>query len=39
MGLWLARRAVIVEALFTVASLAIIVAILTSGDVASRPLI
>jgi hypothetical protein len=39
MGLWLARGAVIVGALFTVASLAIIVAIFTSGDASSRPLI
>lgn len=38
-GLWLARGAVIIGALFTVASLAIIVAIFTSGDASTRPLI
>ena len=38
-GLWFARGAVILGALFTVASLAIIVAIFTSGDASSRPLI
>ena len=38
-GLWLARGAVIVGVLFTVASLAIIVAIFTSGDASTRPLI
>jgi hypothetical protein len=38
-GVWFARGAVIVGALFTVASLAIIVAIFTSGDAAGRPLI
>jgi hypothetical protein len=37
-GLWLARGAVVVGALFTVASLAIIVAIFTSGDASTRPL-
>jgi hypothetical protein len=37
-GLWLARGAVIVGAVFTVASLAIIVAIFTSGDASTRPL-
>jgi hypothetical protein len=38
-GLWFARGAVIVGALFTVASLAIIVAIFTSGDTSTRPLL
>ena len=38
-GLWYARGAVIVGALFTIASLAIIVAIFTSGDASTRPLI
>jgi hypothetical protein len=38
-GLWYARGAVIVGVLFTVASLAIIVAIFTSGDASTRPLI
>ena len=38
-GLWLARGAVIIGALFTVASLAIIVAIFTSGDASTRPLL
>lgn len=38
-GLWLARGAVIVGALFTVATLAIIVAIFTSGDASTRPLL
>ena len=38
-GLWYARGAVIVGALFTVASLAIIVAIFTSGDASTRPLL
>lgn len=37
-GRWLARGAVIVGAIFTVASLAIIVAIFTSGDASTRPL-
>ena len=37
-GLWLARGAILVGALFTLASLAIIVAIFTSGDASSRPL-
>ena len=37
-GLWLARGAIVVGALFTLASLAIIVAIFTSGDASSRPL-
>jgi hypothetical protein len=36
-GLWLARGAVVVGGLFTVASLAIIVAIFTSGDASTRP--
>lgn len=38
-GLWFARGAVIVGALFTVASLAIIVVIFTSGDASTRPLL
>ena len=38
-GLWYARGAVIVGVLFTVVSLAIIVAIFTSGDASTRPLI
>ena len=38
-GLWLARGAVIVGVIFTVASLAIIVAIFTSGDASTRPLL
>ncbi len=38
-GLWYARGAVIVGSLFTVASLAIIVAIFTSGDASTRPLL
>lgn len=38
-GLWLARGAVIVGALFTVATVAIIVAIFTSGDASTRPLL
>ncbi len=38
-GLWLARGAVIVGVLYTVASLAIIVAIFTSGDASTRPLL
>ncbi len=38
-GLWLARGAVIVGALFTIATLAIIVAIFTSGDASTRPLL
>jgi hypothetical protein len=38
-GLWFARGAVIVGAFFTVASLAIIVAIFTSGDTSTRPLL
>lgn len=38
-GLWLARGAVTVGALFTVATLAIIVAIFTSGDASTRPLL
>ena len=38
-GLWYARGAVIVGVLFTVATLAIIVAIFTSGDASTRPLI
>jgi hypothetical protein len=38
-GLWLARGAVIVGAIFTVASLAIIVAIFASGDASTRPLL
>jgi hypothetical protein len=38
-GLWYARGAVIVGALFTVASLAIIVAIFTSGDASTRSLL
>jgi len=38
-GLWYARGAVLVGALFTVASLAIIVAIFTSGDASTRPLL
>ena len=37
-GLWLARGAVIIGALFTVASVVIIVAIFTSGDTSTRPL-
>ena len=37
-GLWLARGAVIIGVLFTVVSLAIIVAIFTSGDAPTRPL-
>jgi hypothetical protein len=37
-GLWLARGAVILGALFTAASLAIIVAIFTSGDASTRSL-
>ena len=37
-GLWLARGAIVVGALFTLASLAIIVAIFTSGDASTRPL-
>jgi hypothetical protein len=37
-GLWYARGAVVVGALFTLASLAIIVAIFTSEDASSRPL-
>jgi len=38
-GLWYARGAVIVGVLFTIASLAIIVAIFTSGDASTRPVI
>ena len=38
-GLWLARGAVIVGSLFTVATLAIIVAIFTSTDASTRPLL
>lgn len=38
-GLWLARGAVIVGSLFTVATLAIIVAIFTNGDASTRPLL
>ncbi len=38
-GLWLARGAVIVGAIFRVASVAIIVAIFTTGDASTRPLI
>jgi hypothetical protein len=37
-GLWLARGAVIIGALFTVVSLMIIVAVFTSGDASNRPL-
>jgi len=38
-GLWHARGAVIVGSLFTVATLAIIVAIFTNGDASTRPLL
>ncbi len=38
-GLWLARGAVIVGAIYIVASLAIIVAIFTGGDASTRPLL
>ncbi len=38
-GLWLARGAAIGGIVFTVATLAIVVAIFTSGDAATRPLL